>query len=89
VLDPHAAAGGVTIVTEQLGAAYNASALVGEWTDGKVLRVALTKDGSTYRGKVSVFLTGLEHPLPVSLAPDGAVLVGDWGTGKVYRIAAG
>ena len=89
VLDPHAAAGGVTIVTGQLGGAYDPSALVSEWTDGKVLRVALTRHGSDYQGKVSVFLTGLQNPLPVTLAPDGAVLVGDWGTGKVYRIAAG
>jgi len=33
------------------------------------------------------FLTGLQNPLPVAVAPDGAVLVGDWTSGRIYRIA--
>ena len=32
------------------------------------------------------FLTGLKQPVPVALAPGGAVVVGDWGTGTVYLI---
>jgi glucose/arabinose dehydrogenase len=87
VLDPHAAAGGVAIVTGQLGTAVGTAALVSEWQLGKVQRVALTKTGSGYAGSVSPFLTGLKSPLPLLTTPDGGVLVGDWATGIVYRIA--
>jgi glucose/arabinose dehydrogenase len=89
VLDPHAAAGGVAILTGQLAGRYRSSALVAEWEDGKVKRVALTRTPTGYRGVVSTFLTGLQNPLPVVTAPDGSVLVGDWGRGVIYRIAAG
>jgi glucose/arabinose dehydrogenase len=89
VLDPHAAAGGVAILTAQLAGRYRSSALVAEWEDGKVKRVALTRTKTGYRGVVSTFLTGFQDPLPVVTAPDGSVLVGDWGRGIIYRIAAG
>jgi glucose/arabinose dehydrogenase len=86
VLDEHAAASGVAITTGELGEAVGTAALVAEWAEGKVLGVALDREGSTYVGTTAPFLTGLEHPVPVLLAPDGALLVGDWGTGTVYRI---
>jgi glucose/arabinose dehydrogenase len=86
-LDKHAAVSGVAIVTGQLGAAVGTSALVAEWTTGKVLRVGLTKAGGTYTGTVESFLTGLTNPVPVAVASDGAIFVGDWGTGMVYRVA--
>jgi hypothetical protein len=38
-------------------------------------------------GDATALLTGLSHPLPVTVAPDNALLVGDWGTGVVYRVA--
>jgi glucose/arabinose dehydrogenase len=72
VLDPHAAAGGLTVVGSE--------ALVAEWAKGGVLRVAL----ETHR--VSPWLTGLKNPLPIMTAPDGSVVVGDWKTGVIYRI---
>ena len=50
VLDPHAAAGGVAILTGQLAGRYRSSALVAEWEDGKVLRVALKRTSTGYRG---------------------------------------
>jgi glucose/arabinose dehydrogenase len=87
VLDKHAAAGGVAIVTGQLGPGAGTAALVAEWQTGTVQRVALTRSGSTYRGSTSTFLTGLKNPLPVATTGDGGVLVGDWSTGIVYRIA--
>jgi glucose/arabinose dehydrogenase len=87
VLDKHAGAGGVAIVTGQLGARIGNSAIVAEWNVGKVQRVALSRSGSTYRGSVSPFLTGLKNPLPVLATGDGALLVGDWRTGTIYRIA--
>ena len=88
VLDPHAAVSGVAIVTDGLGPSMGSSALVAEWATGKVLRVALRRDGASYTGVVEPFLIGLSKPVPVASAPDGAVVVGDWGTGTIYRIAA-
>jgi hypothetical protein len=64
VLDKHAAAGGVAIVTGQLGRNVGTAALVAEWQSKRVLRVALTKSGSTYKSSVAPFLSGLKNPLP-------------------------
>ncbi len=61
-LDKHAAAGGVAIVTGGLGPAVGTSAVVSEWQLGKVLRVALTKHGSGYTGKVDALPDGLQEP---------------------------
>ena len=71
-LDPHAAAGGVALLKR--------SALVAEWSFGKVMSVNLS-DGAT-----ATWVSGLDHPLPLTSQPDGSVLVGDWGTGIVYRV---
>jgi glucose/arabinose dehydrogenase len=88
VLGRHAAAGGVAIVTGQLGVAVGTSALVPEWQSAKVLRVALSRAGATYTGSVTSFLTGMHNPLAIALAPDRSLLVADWATGTIYRIAA-
>jgi glucose/arabinose dehydrogenase len=88
VLDPHAAVSGVAIVTGELGTRIGTSALVAEWAKGIVLRVALERVGSSYRGTVGPFLEGLTSPVPVVVGRGGSLLVGDWGTGIVYRIAA-
>ena len=87
VLDPHAAVSGVAVVTGSLGATVGTSALVAEWTTGKVMRVE-SDFGASSSAVVTTFLTGLKQPVPVVTAPDGAVFVGDWGAGTVYRIAA-
>jgi glucose/arabinose dehydrogenase len=86
-LDRHAAVGGVAVVTGQLGAGFERSAIVAEWQSGKVQRVALTRTGARYTGSVTTLLTGVKNPLAVTITPDGAVLVGDWTTGTVYRVA--
>jgi hypothetical protein len=78
----------VVIVTGQLGPAVGTAALMGEWTVGKVARVALVRHGSSYRGSPSILLSGFHNPLALALAPDGSLLVGDWGNGIIYRIAA-
>jgi glucose/arabinose dehydrogenase len=88
VLDAHAGVSGLAIVMGQLGTTVGNAAVVAEWSTGRVLRVPFERDGSTYRAAVVPFLTGLTNPVPVTLAPDGALLVGDWGTGIVYRITA-
>ena len=92
VLDKHAAVSGVAVVTGQLGPATGSSALVAEWTTGIVMRVGLSIGDTatvTTATTVTPFLTGLEQPVAVATAPDGAVLVGDWGSGTIYRVAAG
>jgi glucose/arabinose dehydrogenase len=88
VLEPHAAAGGVAIVSGRLGGGRGTSALVAEWQLGKVERVALTRTGPTYRGSVSPYLTGIKNPLAVTRTRDGSLIVGDWATGKIYRVDA-
>ncbi len=87
VLDKHAAVGGVAILTGQLGAAFTGSAIVPEWAQGKVQRVALHRSGSGFSGSVTPFLTGIANPLAIAIAPNGSMLVGDWQTGTIYRIA--
>jgi len=87
VLDKHAAVGSVAIVTGQLGEGVGTSAIVPEWNVAKVQRVALRRSASGFQGTVSPFITGIEHPLAVVLAPDGSLLLGDWATGRIYRVA--
>jgi glucose/arabinose dehydrogenase len=87
VLDKHSAVSGVAILSDELGGAYSGSALVAEWANGKVMRVALSKSGGTYTGEVSTFLTGIQSPVAVAVSPTGDVIVGDWATGVVYRIS--
>ena len=86
VLDKHAAVSGVAIVTGGLGGSIGTSAIVAEWATGLVLRVPLATDGTTDTGTAEPFLAGLSKPVPVAVAPDGALFVGDWATGTVYRI---
>lgn len=88
VLDSHAAAGSVVIVTGELGRSVGVSALVTEWASAKVVAVALSRDGSTYRGAVAPFLRGIENPFALTLAPDHSLIAGDWATGRIYRISA-
>jgi glucose/arabinose dehydrogenase len=40
------------------------------------------------RVTVSDFVTGLNHPLAVTVAHDGSLLVADWGSGIIWRIQA-
>ena len=87
-LDKHAAVSGVAIVQGQLGSTVGTSAIVAEWARGSVLRVALTKTGSTFTGIVAPFLTGVQKPVAVLLGPDGSLFVGDWQSGTIYQIAA-
>ncbi|HEX4818798.1 MAG TPA: hypothetical protein VFV00_01220 [Acidimicrobiales bacterium] len=87
VLDKHAAVDGVAIVTGQLGSNVGTAAIVTEWATGKVLRVDLTKKGTSYVGTVTTFLTGMKNPVPVVLSGN-ALYAGDWTTGTIYRVAS-
>jgi glucose/arabinose dehydrogenase len=88
VLDKHGAAGGVAIVTGQLGASIGTSAIVPEWNVGKVQRVTLSGFGPNYTASVTPFLAGIANPLAITLAPDRSLLVGAWATGTIYRISS-
>lgn len=88
VLDKHAAAGGVTIVTGQLGASVGTAALVAEWSKGTVLRVTLEKTDNGYRSKVTTLLTGVANPVAVIMTSTKSLLVGDWTSGKIYEVTA-
>jgi glucose/arabinose dehydrogenase len=88
VLDKHAAAGGVAIVSGQFGSAVGDVALLTEWERGSVLSVPLRRSGAGYAGaRATSLLTGFKNPLPLAMASDGALFVGDWTRGIVYRIA--
>ena len=89
VLDPHAAVSGLAIATGQLGTAVGTSALVAEWSTGKVLAVDLAGEGTAgAEATVTPFLAGLQNPVPLLLDSDGTLFVGDWGTGTIYAVAA-
>ncbi len=88
VLGKHAAAGGVAIVSGQLGGAVGRSALVTEWERGSLLNVPLRASARGYAStRATALVTGFANPLPVAVSPGGGVLVGDWASGKIYRIA--
>lgn len=88
-LAPHAAAGGVAVATGQFGSSFGTAALVAEWENGTVQRVALTGSGSSLAGaRPASVLSGFRNPLPILATASGSLYVGDWGTGRIYRIAA-
>ena len=87
--------GAVVMESGRFATGSGTSALVSEWQSKKVVSVALTRTGSSYRGSVSSrrgsvspFLGGIENPLALVLAPGGSLLVGDWATGKIYRVSS-
>lgn len=89
VLDPHAAVSGVAVVSGSPGSTIGTSALVAEWSLGRIQRVGLTTTAEGYRGTVEPFLAGIASPVGLAVAPDGSILVGDWSSGTIYRIAPG
>jgi len=59
----------------------------GDGSTGKnVVRIVLTKVEDRYTARVSNFVTGFKHPLPIIVAPDGSLLIGDHGAGTVLRV---
>lgn len=94
VLDPHAAASGLTFVVEDNGdsdgvaGVTGPAALVAEWAQATVKLVTLSPSADGYTASVSDFVTGVDNPVPVLAMEDGSVLVGDWSAGVVYRITA-
>ncbi len=60
--------------------------VVGHTVEGITLRLEETATGPTYRGEPFDFVTGLDRPLPMAVAPDGNLLVGDYATGVIYKV---
>jgi hypothetical protein len=52
----------------------------------RIVRIVLGPDGNAR--DVSVFASGIAHPLPLIVDRRGALLVGDWETGTIFRIQA-
>ena len=82
-LEPHSSADGMTY--------WNGSLYVAEWGEylahdhgRRVVRFALSKAGRA--GRVTTFVTGLPHPLALTVAPDRSLLLADWQQGTIYRI---
>ena len=89
VLDKHAAASDVAIVTGQLGTKVGTAALVAEWAKGTLVQVALQTSGTSAHGTAKPFLTGVKNPVALTVTKTGSLLVGDWTSGKVYEITSG
>ena len=65
-----------------MGAPLGTAAVVAQWATGTVQAVPLMATDDGWSGQAQLFLTGLEHAVPL-LATAAGVLVGDWGTGTV------
>ncbi|MDE2767051.1 MAG: PQQ-dependent sugar dehydrogenase [Chloroflexota bacterium] len=93
-LPAHAAATGITFFTGPQAGAFAGDALIATWGPGlgrssythNVLRVHLEPQGETYIGDVHPFVTGLDRPTDVVIAPDGAVVISDHVGRVIYRV---
>ncbi|MCY3958257.1 MAG: PQQ-dependent sugar dehydrogenase [Chloroflexi bacterium] len=93
-LPAHAAATGITFFTGPQAGAFAGDALVATWGPGlgrssythNVLRVRLERRGETYAGEVHPFVTGLDRPTDVVIAPDGDVVISDHVGRVIYRV---
>jgi glucose/arabinose dehydrogenase len=92
-LEPHSSADGLTVYRgDSFPTRYRGNLFVTEWGEylarrhgRKLTRVVL------HAGRpadVSTFATGFDHPIAVTVDPEGAVLVADYGRGVIYRIQA-
>ncbi|MEZ4610790.1 MAG: hypothetical protein R2838_11180 [Caldilineaceae bacterium] len=61
--------------------------VVGHLVEGVTLAQVETATGPTYRGEPFDFITGLDRPLPMAVAPDGNLVVGDYAMGVLYHVA--
>jgi glucose/arabinose dehydrogenase len=92
-LEPHSSADGLAVYRgDSFGEEYQGNIFVAEWGQylsrkrgRKVSRVVL-RTGRP--GAVSTFASGFEHPIAVTVDPQGALLVADYGRGMIFRIQA-
>ncbi len=93
-LPAHAAATGISFFTGPQAGEFQGDALIATWGPGlgrssythNVLRVSLEPQGETYTGQVHPFVTGLDRPTDVVIAPDGAVVISDHVGKQIYRV---
>ncbi len=93
-LPAHAAATGITFFTGPQAGEFEGDALVATWGPGlgrssythNVLRISLEPQGETFSGTVHPFVTGLDRPTDVVIAPDGAVVISDHVGKLIYRV---
>jgi hypothetical protein len=86
VLDAHAAVGGMR---SQPGSSARQSARRPSSPSGRGRRCNGSPSigpAPKYKGSVRPFLTGIQNPLAIVLAPDRSLLVGDWAARTIYRI---
>jgi glucose/arabinose dehydrogenase len=86
---PHASADGLVFYRgSQYPADYQDNAFTVLWHRGEVYRIRLTKiqDGE-YFANTSIFASGFEHPLDITVGPDGSLYLTDFGTSAIYRIS--
>ena len=94
-LPAHAAATGITFFTGPQAGEFEGDALITTWGPGlgrssythNVLRVSLEREGETYSGEVHPFVTGLDRPTDVVIAPDGSVVISDHVGKRVYSVS--
>ena len=93
-LEPRSSADGLLFYTgAQFPPGYRNNLFITLWgahdrsTGQKVVRVELHGGAAGYSAQVSDFATGFDRPLPITVAPDGALLVGDYGDGRILRIS--
>ena len=95
-LEPHSSADGLVVYEgDSFPARYRGDIFVALWGQylsrrhgRRVERVVLDPSGDPRRARVTAFARGFEHPLAVTVDPEGALLVADHGRGVVYRIQA-
>ncbi len=96
-LTPHSSADGFAFYTgASFPAEYAGNAFIAQWgtyAEGtpygrNLVRVRLDADGTAPIDHVSVFATGFDHPIAVTVDAAGALLVADWSRGVIYRIQA-
>jgi glucose/arabinose dehydrogenase len=87
--DQHAASDGITFVKGQWGAGDGTSALVSEWTLGKIISEHLTISDGVVTAQPQVIVTGLANAGPMMTLADGSALISSYASGKLYALAPG
>jgi glucose/arabinose dehydrogenase len=92
-LEPHSSADGLVVYRgDAFGERFDGNLFVAEWGQylrrdrGRKLTRVVLRAGRP--AAVSTFASGFDHPIAVTVDPDGALLVADYGRGVIYRIRA-
>jgi glucose/arabinose dehydrogenase/azurin len=84
--DQHAATDGLTFVGRKWSASYTTSALVAEWSTGRVIQQGLTIKDHVVSAHPQVILTGVGSPSGLMTLPNGDVVLASYATGKLYEL---